>query len=213
MSSDSRRWVPITKSTSPVRKPPITALLSLGVRKRLSISTRIGYGANLISVGGSLECGSNCDLGLPETYVAEHQAVHCLVRLHVRFHLLDGGELIRRLLIGEGTLHFLLPWRIRSETVALGLRPSPVQGNNLFGDGGDLLAHPVLRLLPVRSAHPRHPGLFPAGVLLDRRQLISGNVKPVLAGISNDQVVPFDSGDAAADQSFEPADPAYVPMP
>ena len=42
MSSDSRRWVPITTSTSPVGEPSVTALAWPGVRKRESTSTRTG---------------------------------------------------------------------------------------------------------------------------------------------------------------------------
>ena len=46
MSAASSRWVPITQSTSPSRRPASTCLAWAAVRNRDSTSTRIGYPAN-----------------------------------------------------------------------------------------------------------------------------------------------------------------------
>ncbi len=51
MSVDSSRWVPMTTSTSPEVTPAVTARAWAGVRKRLSTSTRTGYGGEALGEG------------------------------------------------------------------------------------------------------------------------------------------------------------------
>ncbi len=100
----SRRWVPTTTSTLPSASPCTTLRCWAGERKRLSSSTRTGYGAKrsakvcacwlassvvgrqhggLRPVLHRLEGGAHRDLGLAEADVAADEAVHRARLLHV----------------------------------------------------------------------------------------------------------------------------------
>ena len=115
-SPDSRRWVPMTTSTSPVVSPS-TTFAGLGGREepgqhldphriageavgeRLVVllgQQRGGHEhGDLVAVLHRLERGPHGDLGLAEPDVAADQAVHGRARLHVGLHVLDGRELVR----------------------------------------------------------------------------------------------------------------------
>ncbi len=68
---------------------------------------------HLLAVLDGLEGGPDGHLGLAEADVAADQAVHGGVRLHVRLDVLDGLELVGRLVVGERLLHLVLPRRVR----------------------------------------------------------------------------------------------------
>ena len=78
---------------------------------------------HLIAVGHGLERGAQGDLGLPEADVARDQAVHGPPALHVLLHLLDGPQLVGRLLEAEGGLELVLPRRVARKRP--GRRPPP----------------------------------------------------------------------------------------
>ena len=67
---------------------------------------------HLLAVLHGLERGPDGDLGLAEADVAAHEAVHRVVGLHVGLHVVDGRELVGRLLVGEGLLQLALPRRV-----------------------------------------------------------------------------------------------------
>ena len=137
--SCSRRWVPMTQSTSPVFSPSMTFFASFAVRKRLSTSTRIGIAGeavgervavlggeqrggrehgDLLAVLDRLERGADGHLGLAEADVAAHQAVHRVGALHVGLDVVDRLALVGRLDVGERLLHLVLPRRVVAERVA-----------------------------------------------------------------------------------------------
>ena len=133
-SFESTRWVPMTTSTAPVRRPSTTAFCSLALRKRESNSDARGKrgeavaegmevllrehgggheNGHLAAIGHRLEGGAQGDLGLAVAHVARHQPVHGPLALHVGLDFLDGAELVGRLLEAEGRLELALPGRVR----------------------------------------------------------------------------------------------------
>ena len=64
--------------------------------------------SHLLGVGGSLESGSHCYLGLAEANVATHKSVHGARFLHVGLHVICGLQLVGRVLIKETGFQFLL---------------------------------------------------------------------------------------------------------
>ena len=91
---------------------------------------------HLLAVLHRLERGADGDLGLAEADVAAHEAVHRVVGLHVGLHLVDGGELVGRLLVREGVLQLALPRRVLGEGVAGGVEALLVEDHQLLGDLG-----------------------------------------------------------------------------
>ena len=148
-----------------------------------------------------LERGPDGDLGLAEADVAADQPVHGGRRLHVRLHRLDGGELVRRLPVGEGGLELVLPGRVEPEDRARAGDALLVEDDQLLGDLRDRRAHPGLRLLPVRPVEPAQGRAVPTGVVTDHVDLVRRDVEPVAAAVLQDQVVPVVAGDGAADHA------------
>ena len=88
---------------------------------------------NLVPVRHRLEGGPQGDLGLSEAYVAEDEAVHGERGLHVPLDVLDSGQLVGRLLEGEGGLDLALPGSVGGERMALGRGPGPVDRHHVVG--------------------------------------------------------------------------------
>ena len=103
------------------------------VRKRLTMSMRTGKPAkrslqrflvlkrehgrrrehrHLFAVHHRLEGGAHRHFGLAVADVAAQQPVHRRRRFHVALDVGDGGFLIRRQVVLEGVLEFLLPVRV-----------------------------------------------------------------------------------------------------
>ena len=74
--------------------------------------------SDLVAVHHRLERGTDRDFGLTVADVAANEPVHRLLRFHVDFDFLDGGELVRRLVVDERGLEFALPGRVRRQGVA-----------------------------------------------------------------------------------------------
>ena len=73
---------------------------------------------DLLAVLDRLERRAQCDLGLAVADVADHQTIHRPTGLHVELDLVDGAELVGRLLVRKARLHLGLPWRVRGVGVA-----------------------------------------------------------------------------------------------
>ena len=109
---------------------------------------------DLLAVLDRLERRAHRDLGLAVADVAADQPVHRHGPAHVALDLLDGGQLVGRLVERERVLELALPRRVGAERVALGGLPRGVQLDQLGRDLADRLAGPALALGPVRAAEP-----------------------------------------------------------
>ncbi len=130
---------------------------------------------HLLAVLDGLEGGSHRDLGLAVADVAAHEAVHRLGLLHVGLDLVDGGELVGGLGVGEGVLQFPLPRGVGAELVALGGLARGVELDELGGDLAHGLAGAGLGLGPVGPAHPVEGGVVPTHVLGHLVQGVGGH--------------------------------------
>ena len=167
---------------------------------------------DLLAVLHRLERRAHRDLGLAVADVAADEPVHRDRLLHVRLDLVDAGELVRGLVVGEGVLELALPRRVRAEGVARRGLPGRVEPDQLAGDLAHRPAGPALRLLPVRAAEPVQRGRLAADVLGDLVELVGGHVEPVaglaaLAGrVLDHQVLAGGAGDGALHHLDVPAD-------
>ena len=109
---------------------------------------------HLLAVLHRLERRAHRDLGLAVADVAADHPVHRDRLLHVGLDLVDRGELVGRLDVGEGVLELALPRGVRAERVARRGHPRAVQPDQLGGDLLDRLARPALGLGPVGAAEP-----------------------------------------------------------
>ena len=80
----------------------------------------------------------------------------------------------------------------------------------MLSNGCDSLTDLPPGLCPVRTTHAAQPGSFSARVLLDRCQLIGGNVQPVLAGVCNDQIITLNAGNRPSNEPLKLADAMSV---
>ena len=200
VSGDSSRCVPMTTSTEPSAIPRRVSSTPRCVWNRDSGLTVTGNGAyrsenvekccwtssvvghqdgDLLAVLHRLERGPHRDLGLAVADVAADQPVHRHRPFHVVLDLVDGGELVRGLDVGEGVLQLALPRGVRPEREAGRGHPGRVQLDQLRGDLLDRLAGPALGLGPVRAAQPVQARAPRRRRTWSPLQLVGGHVEPV----------------------------------
>ena len=150
---------------------------------------------HLLAVLHRFERGPDRHLRLAVADVAAHEAVHGHGSLHVGLDVLDGLELVGRLLVRERLLDLALPRRVGPEGVARRREPLPVEHDQLLGDLADGRAHPGARLLPVAAAHPVQRGCVASGVAAHGADLIGRDVQLVAAAVLQQQVVALDTAD------------------
>ena len=98
------------------------------------------------------KCCPERDLRLSVAHIPADQAVHDFLALHIPLRIVDGGELVVRLIVGEHLLKFLLPHRIRSILEALRVLTRRVELHELLRDLPDRRADLCLRLCPLGPA-------------------------------------------------------------
>ena len=123
-----------------------------------------------------LERGAHRDLGLAVPDVAADEAVHRDRPLHVALDVVDGLELVGRLLERERLLHLVLPRRVGSERVTGRRQALPVEHDELLGDLAHRAAHTRSLLLEVGAAHAVERRRLAAGVLAHEPDLVGGHV-------------------------------------
>ncbi len=157
-----------------------------------------------------LERGPDGHLGLAEADVAADQAVHGAVGLHVVLHVLDGLELVGRLLVGEGVLQLPLPGGVGGEGVARGGDPLAVEGHQFLGDVTD--GDPNLRLgaPPLGATQPVEGGRVAAGVVADGVDLVGRDVELVAPPVLEQEVVALGPAQGLLDHAAVLADAVLV---
>ncbi len=130
---------------------------------------------HLLAVLHRLERGAHRDLGFAEAHVAADQTVHRHWFLHVRLDLVDGGELVGRLLIRERVLQLLLPRRVRAERKPFVRWRGRVQLDQILGDLMHVLARLGLGGGPVGTAELVELRRFGADVFADLVELVGGD--------------------------------------
>src|SRR5690554_5699921 len=91
-----------------------------------------------------------------------------------------------------------------------GESPLPVEGDHFGGHRRHRLSDPALLLRPVSPAHPGDTRCLPAGVSLDRGELVDRDVELVARCVGDDQVLALDPHHRPGDEALEPADAVLV---
>ena len=107
---------------------------------------------HLLAIGGGLHGCANGNLRLAKAHIATDEAVHRARPLHVGLDFLRDALLVGRVLIGEGSLQFVLEKRVGREGEALLLAPPRVEEDEVAGDVLDFLLRALLHLLPSPRA-------------------------------------------------------------
>ena len=150
-----------------------------------------GQERRLLAAHHALEDGAQGHFGLAVAHVAAEQAVHDARLFHVALDVLDGGELVGGLLVGEAVLELALPGGVRVEGVAgrglaVGVEFQKFAGNLLDG-GLDARLLP----LPFAAGEAVEFGRLALGadVFLHAVELVGGHVEFVRALIADVQKV------------------------
>ena len=149
---------------------------------------------NLFAVLYRLECGTYGDLGFAESHVTGDEAIHGDFSLHVFLHLVDGGELVGSLVVGEGFFQLSLPGSVCRKGVTARCLASRIEFHQVCGDFLDSLASAGLGLSPVTTAHLRQARVLATHVVRNEVQLVRRNKEAVRCaaalggGILDDQV-------------------------
>ena len=108
--------------------------------------------SHLFTVGSSLEGSTHRYLGLTEAHITTHQTVHRLGHLHIGLHVLRGLQLIRRILIKETGLEFMLQVGVGTEGETLLTTTLGVEFDQVAGDVLDMFLRALLQFLPLACA-------------------------------------------------------------
>ena len=167
---------------------------------------------HLLAVLHRLECGPQCDLGLPVADVAADQTVHRARRLHVGLHELDRIALVGRLGERERVLKLPLPVAVDRERIALSPLALRVQVQELSRQL--LRGAPGTRLdrVPARAAElrERRVSAARADVAADLRELIDRHEHAVRARVLEVQIVARDSRNGLRIEPGEARDPMIL---
>ena len=149
---------------------------------------------NLFAVLHRLERGTYGNLGFAEAHITRDEAVHGDFFLHVFLHLVDGGELVGSLVVGEGLFQLSLPGGICGEGVTARCLACRIEFHQVGGDFLDCLAGAGLGLSPVAAAHLGQARVLATHVVGDQVQLVGGHEEAVGCatalggGVLDDQV-------------------------
>ena len=113
------------------------------------------------------------------------------VALHVRLDVLDGAQLVRRLLEAERGLELALPGRVRGKRRPLGDGATRVELEELLGHLANGRPHRLLDALPGAAAHAVEPrrARGRAHVLGDEVEPLDGQVEPAALGVLEQEEV------------------------
>ena len=104
--------------------------------------------SDLLVISHSLECGTDCDLGLAESNIAANQTVHGATALHIGLDVECCLELVRSILIHEAGLQLILHIGVGTVGKTLVLQAFGVQFDKVARNVLDLALGALLHALP-----------------------------------------------------------------
>ena len=191
--------------TDGVVREPLAEVLEVLLREQRGRNEHGGLHAVLYG----LEDGPDGDFGLAVADIAADETIHRRRCLHVRLHVLDRLQLIRRLHIGEQLLHLPLPRRVLPERMAGRSDARLVEDDELLRDFAHRGAHLRLRRAELLAAEAvqrrRLARVWPDGV-----DLVARDVELVVAAELEQQVVALSAADGPLHHAREAADAVDV---
>ena len=146
---------------------------------------------DLAALDRRLECRANRELGLAESDVAAHHAIHGTRRLHVALDLLEHEHLVGRFLVRERPFQLLLPGAVGRVCVTLRLLASRVETEQLARDLLGALLDATSRALPLTTAEPGQLGmrLGAADIAVNAVEVLGGNEEPIALRVLEQHVL------------------------
>ena len=151
-----------------------------------------GQNGALFAPHDALEGRPQGHLRLAHAHVAAEQAVHGVGLFHIFFDLGGGIQLVVGLVVLKAGLKIALPVAVGRESVAFGLPPPGVKGDELLRHLLGGLFDPGPGALPLRAAKLSQLDLFliaGGGVAGEQVQLGDGHVQHIGAGILDLEVI------------------------
>src|SRR6202030_1050274 len=122
----------------------------------------------------------------------------------------DRLRLVGRLLVGKGFLDLVLEGRVRTEHVAHGREPAPVQHDELARDVAHGLAHARAGLVPVGATHLRELRFLSPRVPADETNILGVDVDAIAALELDDEPVASDAEHLLRLHAVVPTDAVYA---
>ena len=113
---------------------------------------------HLFAVAGRFESGPNGHFRLAKAHIATDQTVHRTCTFHIGLHILCCLQLIRRILIEETGLQFVLKIRVVTKGKALFTATLGIEFYQVAGDILDMFLGALLQFLPLACAQMRQTG-------------------------------------------------------
>ena len=124
---------------------------------------------HLFVVAGSLECGSNSNLGLPETDVTANETVHGLRTFHISLYLLRHLQLVGGVLVNEACLQLMLHEIVGSESESSLFAAFAVKQYEVAGNVLEFRLRTFLETVPGSGAQTRKPWRLPVAAFVLRK--------------------------------------------
>ena len=155
---------------------------------------------HLLAVENGFESRPQRHFGLAVAHITAEQAIHGTEPFHIGFDIADRLELIRRFLIGEPRFHFLLPFAVRREGVALFFFTLGVEAEQFLGHFPYGTPHLFFGVLPLLTTQTVDFGgvIAVADVFLKQIHLIRRDIQFIASLVADHEVVPFHAVDAEA---------------
>ena len=163
---------------------------------------------HLLAVERGAERRAHRHLGLAVADVAADDPIHRPIAPHVAERVFDRGELIGRLVVGEGRLELLLEPVARREREALGELARCVHGEQLAREVAQRVGDRLLRLSPGLAAElvdPRYVAVG-AGIALHLAHPVHRHEQPRLLGVLDAQELARDTAQLEVDEAAVDAD-------
>ena len=138
-----------------------------------------GNHGDLFAILHRFEGCPNGDLGFSKAHIACHQTVHRNGSLHIRFHLVDGGELVGCFHKRKRLLQLPLPRSIGREAIPRCGHSSRIELHQIHGNLAHRFARTTLGGGPVGAAHLRQGGAIAPNVVIELRELVGRNIEPI----------------------------------
>ena len=134
---------------------------------------------HLLLVLNGFERRPHRNLSLSKPHVTGNQTIHRNGSLHVGFHLIDGGELVRRFHKRKRLFQLSLPGGVGRECKTWGCHPSGVELHQIDRELADSLSRLALRGSPIGASHFGQGRRITAHVVAQLVELVGRDIETI----------------------------------
>ena len=141
----------------------------------------------LFTVYHCLESGTQGNLCLAKSHITTYQTIHGMTSFHIMLHIGSSLNLVRGILVREGSFQFMLQIIVRSKTMPLHLATTGIETNEVTCNVLHLLLSSVLHALPGACTQPADTRRFgiPTPVKAHLTHLMDGHIDHITTRIDN----------------------------